>query len=166
MHLLLYSSHAGWLSGWTDTLPHFPTHARTSLKRARGARVSSRGTRRADRGVRIMCSPRAESRLHRAAEQSREELWTEERLLSSFTGVLPQQHLWDRDLDQVNRRNTPLLFDLHSRSRWMKTFFWKSMRICCCESFQLLRFGANKFAPRSVSLDFVFTWSFMTRRVG
>lgn len=52
--------------GTTDTLPHFPTHARASLKRAEGgARVRSRGTRRA---VRIMCSPRAESRLQGAAD--------------------------------------------------------------------------------------------------
>lgn len=48
------------------------SHARESFLEARRgwrARVNSRGTRRADRWLRIMCSPRAETRLERAAEQ-------------------------------------------------------------------------------------------------
>lgn len=48
------------------------SHARESFLEARRgwrARVNSRGTRRADRRLRIMCSPRAETGLERAAEQ-------------------------------------------------------------------------------------------------
>lgn len=48
------------------------SHARESFLEARRgwrARVNSRGTRRADRRLRIMCSPRAETRLEGAAEQ-------------------------------------------------------------------------------------------------
>lgn len=58
------------------------SHAREILLKARigevgcgrgGARVNSRGTRRADRGLRIMCSPRVETGLVRTAEQERAE---------------------------------------------------------------------------------------------
>lgn len=53
-------SHAVWPAHWTDTLPHFPTHASASLKRAEGARASLTGHEAGGPRLRIMCSPRAE----------------------------------------------------------------------------------------------------------
>lgn len=124
------------------------SHARERLLKARGrgeggGALFSRGTRRADSGLRIMCAPRAGTGLERSARS-----WKE---LTAGGGDEPcivlfylySLHvIWTAERGKQKRQETDRFFwfDLNLEFRERVKSHMKS---CCCDSAQLLRSGAD-----------------------